>query len=73
MKMAQRTVYLSAIERRVTLGDYIKAVKKAKNNLEAEFDHGLDCWCACSGQDIVWQFRRSIHNRINDKIPYIER
>lgn len=68
-----RTIYLPAIERRVSIGQYVKAIKLAKQHLDREFKQGLNCWWPCSGQDIVNQFRESIQDRINQAIPYIER
>lgn len=68
-----RTIYLPAIERRVSIGQYVQAIKLAKQYLDREFKHGLNCWWPCSGQDIVNQFRDSIQDRINQAIPYIAR
>lgn len=69
----KRTIYLPAIERSVTLGQYVKAIKMAKDNLEAEFKHGLTCWWPCKGKDIMRQFRNGIMDRINQAIPYSQR
>ena len=69
----QRVIYLPAIEKRVTIGQYVRAIKTAKANPTAEFKHGLTCWWACTGAEIMRQFRRSIHDRINQSIPYHQR
>ena len=69
----KRTIYLSAIEKHVTLGQYVKAVKMAKSNLDQEFKHGLTCWWSCTGRDIMQQFREGIMDRINQRIPYSQR
>ena len=70
---AMRAIYLPAIEKHVSLSQYIKGVKLAKNNLEMEFKHGLTCWWPCTGKDIVRQFREGMNERINQGIPYIKR
>ena len=69
----KRTIYLPAIERHVTLGQYVKAIKMAKANLDMEFKHGLTCWWSCTGRDIMRQFRDGVTDRISQAIPYSER
>ncbi len=69
----KRTIYLPAIERHVTLGAYVKAIKMAKANLDLEFKHGLTCSRSCTGRDIMRQFRDGIMDRINQAIPYSKR
>lgn len=69
----QRYIYLAAIERRVTLGAYCRAVRLAKAHPDAEFKHGLATWYPTKGADIVRQFRSGIHDRINAGIPAIDR
>ena len=68
-----RTIYMPAINRSVTLGQYCKAVKLAKDNPDAEFKHGLTCWYSCKGKDIVKQFLQGVHDRINQGISYSQR
>jgi hypothetical protein len=68
-----RTIHLPAIDRSVTLKQYIQAIKLAKANPDATFKHGLTCWWPCTGADIMKQFRESIHDRINQNISYILR
>ena len=60
--MKRRVIYIPAVEKRVPLGTYLKGVKAAIANPDVEFKHGLRK-----------QFRRGIHDRINQAIPYIER
>lgn len=60
-------IYLPAIERRVTLGAYVRAIKLAKSKPDIEFKHGLECWWPCKGREIVQQFRRGMHERINER------
>jgi len=68
-----RIVYLPAIEKRVSLKSYIAGIKKAKANPEATFPHGLTCWWSCTGEEIMGQFMRGLHDRINQAIPYVQR
>jgi len=68
-----RTIYLPAVEKHVSLAHYVKAVKFAKSNPNAEFKHGLTCWWPCTGAEIVEQFRRGMNDRINQGIPYSQR
>lgn len=71
--MSRRMIYLPAIEKRVTLAAYLRAVKLAKENPDAEFKHGLTCWWSCTGREIVAQFYEGVTERINAGIPAIER
>ena len=66
----KRTIYLPALERSVTLGAYVAAVKKAKQFPAHEFKHGLTCWWPVTGQQIVNQFREGMHERISKGTPY---
>lgn len=68
-----RTIYLPSIERRVTLGQYVQAVKLALAHPEQEFKCGLTCWWPCTGADIARQFMEGVHDRINQAIPAMER
>ena len=69
----KRVMTLSAVNKTVTLGQYVKGIKKAKANLDVEFKHGLTCWWSCTGRDIMRQFREGMMERINEAIPYIQR
>lgn len=68
-----RTIYLPAIERRVSLRQYLDAVKAAKANPDAEFKHGLTCWWPCTGREIQEQFYKGILDRMNDRVSYVDR
>lgn len=68
-----RFITLEAINKRVSLKNYIAGIKKAKANPDATFPYGLTCWWSCSGRDIMQQFMDSINDRINQAIPYIDR
>jgi hypothetical protein len=68
-----RYIHLPAIERRVSLRQYVAAIRLAKANPNREFKHGLTCWWPCSGAEIVKQFYAGIVDRINTGIPYADR
>lgn len=68
-----RTIYLPSIERRISLAQYVKAIKFAKVNQDKQFKQGLTCWWPCSGADIMKQFREGVQDRINQAIPYSSR
>ena len=68
-----RTIYLTATGRTVTIGQYVKAVKLAKQNLKGEFKHGLTTWWPVTGADIMRQFLDGVNERINDAVPYCQR
>ena len=69
----KRVIYLPAIHKTVTLAQYLKAIKYAKANPDAEFKEGLTCWWPCTGRDIMRQFFEGVQDRINQRIPYKER
>jgi len=69
----KRFITIPVIDRRVTIGQYISAIKTAKANPEAEFKHGLTCWWPCTGTDIMKQFMEGINDRINQNISYSKR
>lgn len=71
--MTTRTIHLPALDRRVSLAAYIRAVRLAKANEEATFKHGLTTWWPTTGREIVEQFRRGMHERINEGTPYEKR
>lgn len=71
--MESRYIYLPAIERRISIGQYVKAVKTAKQNPEEKFMEGLTTWWPTKGKEIVSQFLAGVHDRINQGIPAIKR
>ena len=71
--MKRRVIYLPAVGKRVPLGAYVQGIKEAIENPDAEFKHGLTCWWSCTGAEIRKQFRRGVHDRINQGISYIDR
>ena len=68
-----RVIYLPAIERQVSLADYVKAIKMAKANPETSFKHGLTTWWSTTGAEVMEQFRHGMNDRINQAIPYSQR
>lgn len=71
--MSQRKVYVPGYERYVTLGQYVEAVKMAKRNPGREFKHGLTCWWAVTGEEVVRQFVDGMQARISEGISYSQR
>jgi hypothetical protein len=72
-KGKMRVITISAINRQVTIKQYIQGIRSAITNPNAEFKHGLTTWWPTKGNDIRAQFLRGIHDRINQGIPYMER
>ena len=70
MTGARPMIYLPAIERHVTIGAYVAAVRRAKAEPETEFKTGLNTWWPTTGAEIVRQFRGAVHDRINQAVPY---
>ncbi len=62
-----RVIYLPAIHKRVSIGQYCKAVKLAKENPDREFKYTLETWWPGTGKEIVKQFMKGVHDRINSK------
>ena len=65
-----RTITLPATGKTIALRTYINAIRTAKAHPNEEFRHGLTTWWPVTGREIVNQFRRGIHDRINEAIPY---
>jgi hypothetical protein len=68
-----RFIDLPAINKKVPLSAYIKAVRAAKENPERTFTTGLTTWWPTTGAEIVDQFRKGMMDRINEAVPYSER
>lgn len=71
--MVNRYIGLPAIGRKVRIRDYVAAVRFAKANPRREFKHGFTCWWPVSGAEVYRQFLASMHERINDAVPYSKR
>lgn len=61
----QRTIYLPAICRSITLAQYCAAFRIAKINPDRRFRQTFQDWNGGTGADIVREFRRGMHDRIN--------
>jgi len=61
----KHTIHLPAIDRTVTVGQYVAAVRAAKANPDRTFKHGLTTWWPTTGRDIVAQFFAGVEDRIN--------
>jgi len=68
-----RIICMPAVDRTVPLRQYIKAIKRAKENPDSKFDHGLTTWWPVTGREIMRQFLRGVNDRINQGIPCIKR
>jgi hypothetical protein len=68
-----RTIHLPAIDKRVPLSAYIKAIRAAKENPERTFTTGLTTWWPTTGSEVMDQFRRGMQERINEAVPYTQR
>ncbi len=68
-----RLIHLPAIDESVTVGQYVAAIRLAKENPAAEFKHGLTTWWPVTGAEIMRQFRAGVQDRINQAIPYNRR
>ena len=71
--MSKRAVYVAGVDQWVSVGAYVQAVKTAKANPDAQFDHGLTTWWPVTGAEIMRQFRRGMHDRITQAVPYSQR
>lgn len=68
-----RFISLPAINKRVSLKAYVRAIKLARDNPDAEFKHGLTTWWSTTGDEIMRQFRDGMHDRINAGVRYVDR
>ncbi len=68
-----RTIMLPAVRKAVPLREYVRGVKHAIASPGTTFKHGLTTWWPTTGAEIRSQFRRGMHERINDAIPYSAR
>lgn len=59
--------------RDIPLGKYVAAIKVAKANPDVTFKYGLTTWWPTTGREIIHQFRRGMHERINAGTPYVTR
>lgn len=62
--MTRAGIHIPAINRTVSIGQYVVAIKRAKSNPDARFPHGLTCWWPCTGREIVQQYTLIRNERI---------
>lgn len=62
-----------ATGQRVPLKEYLKGIRYAKAHPDTEFKSGLTCWWPCTGREIMEQFLESVHDKINQAVPYAQR
>lgn len=65
--------YVTVLGKAIPLGAYVKGVKAAIANPDAEFKTGLTSWWPTSGAQVRRQFMEGIMDRINEGISYNER
>ena len=73
MSNVKRAIYVSGVDKWVSLGAYVKQIKIVKANPDATFKNGLTTWGPTKGREIMRQFRRGMHDRISQGIPYSQR
>lgn len=57
----------------VSLGAYVRGVRLAIASPDRVFRSGLETWYPTSGAEIRRQFRRGLHDRINQRTPWLLR
>ncbi len=67
--MPSHSIALPALNRTVSVGQYVGAIKRAKANLAATFPSSLEHWAPAKGAQIVAEFRKGLAARINAKAP----
>ena len=70
---SKHTIYLPAVEKTVTVGQYVRAVRVAKANPTAEFKHGLTTFYPCTGAEIMRQFREGCHDRQRQRMDFVRK
>ena len=63
-----RYIELPAVAKRVSLRQYVAAIRTAKANPDLEFKHGLTCWWPCTGAQIMRQFREGCRERMARRV-----
>lgn len=59
-------ISLPAVDKKVSIAQYCKAIRLAKANPDAIFKHGLTTWTPTTGAEILGQFMQGVHDRINN-------
>jgi hypothetical protein len=68
METMIRTIY--AAGRDLRLRDFISAIRTAKVNPTTTYARGLAGWGPVTGAEILHQFRKGMHDRISQAVPY---
>jgi len=69
-----RAIYVTGYDKWVSIGQYVKVIRQVKAaSPETVYKHGLTSWWPTTGGEIMQQFLASVHDRINDAIPYVKR
>ena len=68
-----RYIGLPTLECQVSLGKYLIGIRHAMRHPDTEYKHGLTTWWTTTGREIRRQFRDGIHDRINQRTPYLNR
>jgi len=71
--LSTRFINLPAVNKRITLGAYVKAIRLAQANPTQIFPHSITTWWPTTGSEIMQQFRAGMMDRINQAIPYNRR
>lgn len=69
----KRAIYVAGAEKWVSIGCYVRNIKKAKANPDATFRCTLESWAPGTGRQIMQEFRRGLMDRINQAVPYMQR
>lgn len=62
-------IWIPSYNMHVSIGDYVKAIKAAKQNPDGEFKRTLCKWWGGTGQDIMNEFMVMVHDKINENRP----
>ena len=64
----KHTIELPAVDKVITVGQYVGAIRVAKAHPDEEFKHGLTCWWPCTGAEIMRQFRAGVRDRAAQRL-----
>lgn len=71
--MSTRYITIPAVNRRVSLADYIMAwwyvIALCQHTPKTELKHGLSTWWPITAEETRREFRAGMHDRINSMIP----
>jgi hypothetical protein len=65
-QQSNMNIYLPATSKRVTVGQYVTAIKTVKACAPGTtFKHGLNTWTSATREQILGEFLMGVHHRIN--------